>query len=112
MTPLSFLLVGFAGWMNRRQQAVIECLQRPSTSSPLRCGLPRGWFVTASLREAVSQFVEHYHQERNHQALDNQIIRPEFAEFPAQGSVHHRQRLGELLHYYSTTVKPQESALV
>ena len=27
MNPLSFLLVCFAGWMNRRQQAVIEYLQ-------------------------------------------------------------------------------------
>jgi hypothetical protein len=41
-----------------------------------------------------------YHQERNHQALENQIIRPEFAEFPAEGSVHRRKRLGGLLNYY------------
>ena len=27
MNPLSFLLVCFAGWMNRRQQAVIDYLQ-------------------------------------------------------------------------------------
>ena len=27
MNPLSFLLVCFAGWINRRQQAVIEYLQ-------------------------------------------------------------------------------------
>ena len=27
MNPLSFLLICFAGWMNRRQQAVIEYLQ-------------------------------------------------------------------------------------
>ena len=49
------------------------------------------------VREAVSQFVEHYHQERNHQGLENKIIRPELAEFPAEGSVHRRKRLGEPL---------------
>jgi putative transposase len=51
-------------------------------------------FGESSLREAVFQFVEHYHQERNHQGLENKIIRPEFAEFPAEGSVHRRKRLG------------------
>ena len=32
--------------------------------------------------------------------LENKIIRPEFAEFPAEGSVRRRQRLGGLLNYY------------
>ena len=32
-------------------------------------------FGESSLREAISQFTEHYHQERNHQGLDNKIIR-------------------------------------
>ncbi|MBL9168806.1 MAG: transposase [Verrucomicrobiales bacterium] len=57
-------------------------------------------FGESSLREAVSQFVEHYHQERNHQGLENKIIRPEFAQFPAEGSLHRRKRLGGLLNYY------------
>ena len=57
-------------------------------------------FGESSLREAVSQFVEHYHQERNHLGPENKIIRPEFAEFPTQGSVHRRKRLGGLLNYY------------
>ena len=57
-------------------------------------------FGELSLREAVSQFVEHYHQERNHQALKNKIIWPEFREFPADGLVHRRKRLGGLLNYY------------
>ena len=57
-------------------------------------------FGEASLREAVSQFTEHYHRERNHQGLENKIIRPEFVEFPAEGSVRRRKRLGGLLNYY------------
>jgi len=57
-------------------------------------------FGESSLREAVSQFVEHYHQERNHQGLENKIIRPEFPEFPQTGTIRSRRRLGGLLRYY------------
>ena len=30
----------------------------------------------ASLRRAVAEFIEHYHRERNHQGLGNQLIVP------------------------------------
>ncbi|MBL9171379.1 MAG: hypothetical protein JNN07_26840 [Verrucomicrobiales bacterium] len=60
-------------------------------------------FGESSLRKAVSQFVEHYHEERNHQGFENKLIRPEFAKFPAEGSVHRRNRLGGLLIYYYRT---------
>jgi transposase InsO family protein len=39
------------------------------------------------LRRATSEFVFHYHAERNHQGLGNKIIRPEFAEFPNEGAL-------------------------
>lgn len=52
------------------------------------------------LGEAVSQFLEHHHIERNHLGLENRIISPEFAEFPAEGAVYPRKRLGGLLNYY------------
>jgi hypothetical protein len=32
--------------------------------------------------------------------LDNKIIRPEAPEFPANGAIRYRQRLGGLLNYY------------
>jgi hypothetical protein len=35
-----------------------------------------------SLHRATSQFVFHYHGERNHRGLGNKIIRPEFTPFP------------------------------
>jgi hypothetical protein len=54
----------------------------------------------ASLHRAISQFLSHYHGERNHQGLSNKIIRPEFVEFPSEGAIHCRQRLGGLLRYY------------
>ena len=54
----------------------------------------------ASLHRASSQFVLHYHAERNHQGLANQIIHAEFDPFPTTGAVNCRQRLGGLLRYY------------
>jgi putative transposase len=53
-----------------------------------------------SLRRAVGEFVVHYHTERNHQSLENKIIRPEFAAVPSAGEVHCRARMGGMLRYY------------
>ena len=53
-----------------------------------------------SLRRAIAEFMVHYHTERNHQSLENKIIRPEFAAFPSAGEVQCRERLGGLLRYY------------
>jgi hypothetical protein len=50
-------------------------------------------------RHAVAEFVEHYHGERNHQGLDNQLI----AGMPSTNTVRRvrrRSRLGGLLDYY------------
>ena len=41
-----------------------------------------------------------YHQERNHQGLDNKIIRPEFSPLPSTGPIRCRKRLGGMLNYY------------
>jgi putative transposase len=53
-----------------------------------------------SLRNAIIQFVEHYHTERNHQSLDNRLIiaGPEASQ--DTGDVERRERLGGLLNYY------------
>ncbi len=52
------------------------------------------------LRLIVQEFVEHYHRERNHQGLDNQLLEraPPPADLGAQ--VHRRERIGGLLNYY------------
>ena len=50
-------------------------------------------------RRAVAEFVDHYHRERNHQGIENELI----AGAPATGAagrVHRRARLGGLLNYY------------
>jgi hypothetical protein len=54
----------------------------------------------SSLHRAISEFVLYYHAERNHEGLANRIIRPEFAEFPNEGAINCRKRLGGLLRYY------------
>jgi putative transposase len=54
----------------------------------------------SSLQRAASQFVLHYHAERNHQGLGNKIIRPEFDPLPDEGAIRCRKRLGGLLRYY------------
>jgi putative transposase len=58
------------------------------------------FFGEASLQRAVTEFVRHYNQERNHQSLANKIIRPEFPEFPVESQLRCRKRLGGLLRYY------------
>jgi len=52
------------------------------------------------LRLVIHEYVEHYHRERNHQGLDNQLL--ERAPPPANPDVevHRRQRIGGLLNYY------------
>jgi transposase InsO family protein len=50
-------------------------------------------------RHAITEFVEHYHRERNHQGLDNRLI----AGTPVThrtGRVRCRRRLGGLLNFY------------
>jgi hypothetical protein len=58
------------------------------------------FFREAALRRAVEEFVPHYNQERNHQGLANQLIRPEVSAFPVGGNINRRKRLGGLLNYY------------
>jgi transposase InsO family protein len=58
------------------------------------------FFGESSLRRAVSEFLLHYHGERNHQGLENKIIRPEFPAFPKSGKIKCRERRGGQLRYY------------
>jgi putative transposase len=58
------------------------------------------FFGEESLRTALQNFVAHYHAERNHQGLGNQLISPEKGHLTNTGEVQRRQRLGGLLNYY------------
>ena len=58
------------------------------------------FFGEKSLRTAIQNFVAHYHTERNHQGLANQLISPEPGHLGNSGDVQRRQRLGGMLNYY------------
>ena len=58
------------------------------------------FFGEKSLRRAVDAFLEHYHAERNHQGLDNQIIEPGDEVGQVVGNIECRERLGGMLRYY------------
>lgn len=97
--------------------AGIECLKLPPQSPNLNSVAER--FVLTIKREclnklvplgerhlrlAISEFMEHYHTERNHQGLDNELITPVAAptndNADPSAPVERRERLGGLLNYY------------
>ena len=56
-------------------------------------------FGERRLRHVIDEFVAHYHRERNHQGLDNELITPQSA-LNGGTSLRCRERLGGLLRYY------------
>jgi hypothetical protein len=56
-------------------------------------------FGERSLRRALSDYVDHYHAERNQQGKGNVLLFP-WAARQREGPVHCRERLGGLLRYY------------
>jgi transposase InsO family protein len=58
------------------------------------------FFGENSLRNAVREFLSHYHQERNHQGLENKVIDPAEDIGPITGEIKCRDRLGGMLRYY------------
>jgi transposase InsO family protein len=58
-------------------------------------------FGEASLRHALTQYVEHFHHERNHQGKDNVLLFPTVnQDSTPEGAIRCRERLGGLLKYY------------
>ena len=54
----------------------------------------------ASLRRAVTEYMEHYHRERNHQGLGNRLIDARAVVAAGDGAIHRRARLGGTLNFY------------
>ena len=54
----------------------------------------------ASLRRAIIEYMTHYHAERNHQGVENRLIRPEPRHAANVGVVRRCPRLGGMLNYY------------
>ncbi|MSO20456.1 MAG: hypothetical protein EXQ56_08325 [Acidobacteria bacterium] len=57
------------------------------------------FFSETALRRSITEYVAHYHLERNHQGLGNRLITPINA-VKSSGPVQRRQRLGGMLNYY------------
>jgi putative transposase len=58
------------------------------------------FFDERSLRRAATSFLDHHHEERNHQGLDNQLIESAQDVGHANGTIQCRKRLGGILRYY------------
>ena len=58
------------------------------------------FFGRRSLEKAVREYVQHYHGERNHQGLGNELIEPNGDAGSVAGKIECRERLGGLLKYY------------
>ena len=58
------------------------------------------FFSPRQLRRALREYVDHYHRERNHQGLSNQLIEPEDRVGSVAGKVDCRERLSGMLKYY------------
>jgi hypothetical protein len=69
------------------------------TSSAIARSLA-GMSILSALRRALSEYVEHYHAERNHQGKGNVLLFPQDTNIRRAGSVQCRKRLGGLLRYY------------
>jgi len=60
-------------------------------------------FGEASLQRALTEFIAHFHSERNHQGKGNLLLFPPASptQTVSHGSVRCRERLGGLLRYYA-----------
>ena len=95
------------------KQADVEPVQLPARSPDLNSHLERFhlsikseclsrmiFFGERMLRNAVGQYLEHYHSERNYQGMNNELVAAGEEVGQSQGKVECRERLGGLLQYY------------
>ena len=61
-------------------------------------------FGEHNLRRAIREYMAHYHTERNHQGLGNELIDPVVENARRTSEVDCRERLGGLLKYYHREV--------
>jgi transposase InsO family protein len=94
-------------------EAGTKPVRLPPRSPNLNAHLERFWrslreecldrmifFGEITLRQAVMQFVLHFHGERNHQGLGNRLIEAGAEVGRSTGDVQCRERLGGILRYY------------
>ena len=57
-------------------------------------------FGEASLRRALDNYMQNYHEERNHQGKSNVLLFPQKVKPRADAAIECSERLGGLLRYY------------
>jgi len=57
-------------------------------------------FGERHLRHAVTEYMEHYHVERNHQGIGNERIDDQRGRINMTGGIERRERIGGMLNYY------------
>lgn len=62
------------------------------------------FFSERSLHHALTQYIEHYHEGRPHQGINNRPIEPRLVESWPAVTPECRERLGGLLHSYEQRV--------
>jgi transposase InsO family protein len=75
-------------------------IERFMRSMKSECLSKMVFFGENSLRRALTEFEKHYHHERNHQGLENNIIDFRASATSADSSIQCRERLGGMLRYY------------
>jgi len=69
----------------------------------------------AHVRRSISEYLRHYHAERNHQGLGNVLIEGAPSSENTNGRVERQERLGGLLNFYTratawmTFTRPSDS---
>ena len=58
------------------------------------------FFGKSSLERALTHYVAHYHEERNHQGLQNRLLKYSDGPINLRGRVERRERLGGMLNFY------------
>ena len=58
------------------------------------------FFSRSSLERALTHYVAHYHEERNHQGLLNRLLKRSDGPINLGGRVERRERLGGMLNFY------------
>ena len=93
--------------------AGVECVRLPAHSPNLNAYAERFVLSIKSeclnklvllgeqhLRRAVTEFVEHYHGERNHQGLENRLLTAAMTPSNDRAPIVRRERLAGILNYY------------
>ena len=75
-------------------------MERWFRSPKTECLDRMAFFGRKSLENAVREYVQHYHTERNHQGLGNELIEPVNDSDSVADRIECRERLGGMLKYY------------